>query len=496
MNLLTDLLAGAERHAARVAIVDAKGRSFTYRDLLDASAALSSAWAAGGPASRGPVVGDRFPGDRVAGDPVAGDLVAGDRVLVCMKVGFGLYAALIALWRLGAVAVFPEPALGLFGLRHAAATTTPKAYLADGWYRFLKPFLPELRRIRLTLPASAPASGTPSSPPADLAPDAPALISFTSGSTGKPKAIVRSHRLLAAQNNAVARFLRPPGGPTVDLVAFPVFVLAELGLGNTAVLPDWKLSRPDSVTPARLARLIAARFIERALVPPALLPQLVASPEPRLDAIFTGGGPVFPDMLERLAAARPATAVTAVYGSTEAEPIAHLTSAEIAPGDWRAMRQGQGILAGVPAPEAKVAILDGEILVTGEHVNKAYLDPAHDAGTKLRRDGAIWHRTGDAGHLDEHGRLWLLGRLAGRAGGLFPFAVEVAARSWPGVAAAALVDHHGRAILAIEGDAAHEPDWRAAAARLGPLTVRHVARMPLDRRHRSKIDYVALRRLL
>ncbi len=471
MNLLSGLLAGAERHASRVAIVDAKGRAFTYRDLLDASAALASAWTARG-------------------------LVKGDRVLVCMKVGFGLYAALVALWRLGAVAVFPEPALGLFGLRHAATTTTPKAYLADSWYRFLKPFLGELRRIPMTLPASAPSSGTSSAPLADLAPDAPALISFTSGSTGQPKAIVRSHRLLAAQNDAVARFLRPAGGPTVDLVAFPVFVLAELGLGNTAILPDWKLGRPDSVTPARLVKLIALRGIERVLVPPALLPALIALPEPRLDAIFTGGGPVFPDMLERLAAARPATAVTAVYGSTEAEPIAHISTAGIGPDDWRAMRDGQGILAGAPAPEAKVAILGDEIIVTGAHVNKSYLDPAHDAATKLRRDGAIWHRTGDAGRLDENGRLWLLGRLAGKAGGLFPFAVEVAARSWPGITAAALVEHDGRATLAIEGDAAHQLAWQAAAAKLGDLTVKRIARMPLDRRHRSKIDYVDLKRLL
>ena len=62
---------------------------------------------------------------------------------------------------------------------------------------------------------------------------------------------------------------------------------------------------------------------------------LIALPEPRLDAIFTGGGPVFPDMLERLAAARPATAVTAVYGSTEAEPIAHISTAGIGPDESR-----------------------------------------------------------------------------------------------------------------------------------------------------------------
>lgn len=471
MNLLADLLTGAERHAARTALVDAKGRTFSYGELVEASAALAAAWSARG-------VGE------------------GDRVLVCMKVGFGLYAGLIALWRLGTVAIFPEPALGLFGLRHAAATTAPKAYLAEGWYRWLKPLLRDLRRIPMTLPATAAPRARASLPVRDLPPDAPALISFTSGSTGAPKAIVHTHRLLAAQNAAVARFLAPEGGPTVDLVAFPVFVLAELALGNTAVLPDWKLGRPDAVDPERLARLLETRGVRRALVPPALLPPLIAFTEPRLEAIFTGGGPVFPEILQRLAAARPATAITAVYGSTEAEPIAHVAVADISPEDWQAMADGQGILAGRPAPEARVAIEGDEILVTGEHVNKGYLDPAHDASTKLRREGAVWHRTGDAGRLDERGRLWLLGRLAGRAGGLFPFAVEVAARTWPGVRAAALVEHEGRALLAVEGDPGHDALWQEAAALLGPLAIRRFDTIPLDRRHRSKVDYVALKRML
>ena len=45
---------------------------------------------------------------------------------------------------------------------------------------------------------------------------------------------------------------------------------------------------------------------------------------PELKAIFTGGGPIFPDLMERLAASFPGAEIVAVYGSTEAEPIAHL----------------------------------------------------------------------------------------------------------------------------------------------------------------------------
>ena len=111
------------------------------------------------------------------------------------------------------------------------------------------------------------------------------------------------------------------------------------------------------------------------------------------------------------------------------------TSAE----DWRLMREGGGLLAGTPIPEIGVEILDDEIIVTGDHVNKGYLDSAGDASNKLRRGGTIWHRTGDAGRFDDQGRLWLLGRHGSKAGGLYPFTVEVAVQSWPGVKLAALV---------------------------------------------------------
>lgn len=64
----------------------------------------------------------------------------------------------------------------------------------------------------------------------------------------------------------------------------------------------------------------------------------------------------------------------------------------------------------------------------------------------------MWHRTGDAGRVDERGGLWLLGRLERRAGGWFPFQVEVAARAWRGVVQAALVNLDGRAYLVLAGD--------------------------------------------
>ncbi|OJV06121.1 MAG: hypothetical protein BGO20_09425 [Bosea sp. 67-29] len=288
--------------------------------------------------------------------------------------------------------------------------------------------------------------------------------------------------------------LAPQRADEIDLIAFPVFVVANLGMGVTSVLPRWNLRRHDQAEPGLIARQIAEERVTRALLPPSVCEVLARSDAPiRLDAIFTGGGPVFPDLLERIAEKMPGTDVVAVYGSTEAEPIAHLHHRDIKPEDWQAMKTGAGLLAGRSVEAIRVAIREDEIIVTGDHVNKGYLDPAADAATKLKHEGEIWHRTGDAGRFDAEGRLWLGGRLDGRAGGLLPFGVEAASRFWPGVRRSALVGFDGRAILAVEGDLDQLPAWTRAAALIGNVHVIAISEIPLDKRHRSKVDYVTLR---
>ncbi|MCX7644638.1 MAG: AMP-binding protein [Rhodobacteraceae bacterium] len=427
-----------------------------------------------------------------AGRLAARGIGPGTRVLVAAPVGIALYVMLAGIWRRGAVAVFPEPAMGLRGLLHALRSARPAAFAAAGGYRWLKALPPVW-----PLPLLGPGPETDGPARLPLPPDHPALISFTSGSTGAPKAIQRSHAFLLAQHRAVLGLLGEDPTPR-DLVAFPVFALVNLAAGRTTILPDWRQDRQDRVTGRALSAWIETTRADRLLLPPALVEALARHGLPAgVRHVFTGGGPVFPDVLDRLV--RPGLAVSCVYGSTEAEPVAHLEAGEITEADRAAMRAGAGLLAGRPVPQIRVRIAGGEIQVAGDHVNRGYLDPARDAETKVAEGETVWHRTGDAGRLDAEGRLWLLGRVSAvvRRGGheLHPFAVETAARFWPGVARAALAEAGGRAILAIEGDPAHLADWQARGTALGLDAVRLMT-IPLDRRHRSKVDYPALRRRL
>ncbi len=450
------------RHPDRVAIVGGDGQSTTFAALKARSDAFARTCCRSG-------------------------LGSGQRVLIAMPIGPDLYAALCGLWRVGATAVFPEPVMGLTGLRHAARVTRPSAFAAAGWYRLLGWTVPELLRLPILTPGGG--GGRDMQTPSGLA-GTDALISFTTGTTGTPKAIARSHEFMMAQYNALRPILQSPQ-PERDLVGFPVMVLINLAEGRTSVLPNWRMRQLESVSGRRVAEWVQSNDVSRALLPPVLCEALRrhGGSDP-LTTVFTGGGPVFPDVVDGLLA--EGLRVVSVYGSTEAEPIASLDANDVSAADRDAMRGGAGLLAGYPVDDIAMRIQGDEIVVAGPHVNRGYLDPARNHETKIVEDGVTWHRTGDVGTRDGKGRLWLLGRtfdrLDGHGGPSFPFPIETAARFWPGVAAAALVAGDRGPILAICGDRDDLDLWQAEAERLGIDNVQAIEDFPVDRRHGSRVD--------
>lgn len=462
----------ARAHPERTALVEASAREVSFGDLKARADALAAGWQARG-------------------------IGRGDRVLIAMALGADLYASLAALWSLGATVVLPEPAMGLAGLRHARRHAGVTAFCAAGPYRALGVLMPGLWRVRHLHPGQA--RPAPAKAGHTDAGDT-ALISFTSGTSGRPKAIARSHAFLMAQSAALAPLLDSAVAPR-DLVAFPVFALINLAAGRTSVLPNWKMRRLGDVQPGPLCDWMAQQGVTRALLPPSLCEKLADTRLPDcVHTIFTGGGPVFPDMIERVRRANPDLRMVCVYGSTEAEPIAIIDTREMTPADHAIMLAGGGLLAGAPVPDISVRIRGDEIQVAGGHVNQGYLDARDDAANKIAEAGTIWHRTGDAGTIDHDGRLWLWGRLGSRveiAGRqIYPFSIEVAARQWPGVVQCALARKDGAPILVCQGDAMQFALWQARARDLGISQLRHIAKIPLDRRHASKIDRNALEAML
>jgi acyl-CoA synthetase (AMP-forming)/AMP-acid ligase II len=471
-------------------------------------------------------------------------LNSGDAVLVFYPMSAELYVILIALFRLGLVPMFLDPSAGRDHIERCCALHRPKAMIASAKAHLLRIISPALRRIPIKFSVGVRVPGAINWSRIQNAKyykkifpvesDTPALITFTSGSTAAPKAAVRSHGFLIAQHRVLAESLKMKAGES-DLTTLPIFVLANLASGVTSILPDADMRRPGDINAESVVAQINERKPQSTAASPAFLERIVDYCEQtgeRLDGferIFTGGAPVFPRLLNRLQRVAPHATVTAVYGSTEAEPIAEISLRDISGDDLHAQLNGRGLLAGHAVEQINLRIMRdrrnksvgpytsedfeaaclpageiGEIVVAGEHVLKGYLGGEGDAETKIKVGKEVWHRTGDAGYIDSSGRLWLMGRCSARIvderASLYPFAVECAASEIKNVRRAAVVAHRGRRPLVLElcgsiNDAElafirEKLHW----AKLDEIRI--YKRLPVDRRHNAKIDYTSLQALL
>jgi acyl-CoA synthetase (AMP-forming)/AMP-acid ligase II len=480
---------------------------------------------------------------RAAGLLRRAGLGRGDVVLVLVPMGAELYIALLALLRLGLVAMFPDPSSNSAEIERCIAKRTPRGVIAPSKYQLLRLVIPSLRRIPVKFAIGMPIPGASScgnwrrEEAADVVPcdaETPALITFTSGSTGEPKVLTRTHGFLFEQHRVVQECLRfGPGG--VVLAGLPIFVLSHLGCGATSVIPNADLSRPGSIAPEPVIRQIKSHGVNGIVGSPAFLERLAeyclsgGHMLARVRRIIAGGAPVLPRLLDHLQAMAPGAKVVAVYGSSEAEPIAMVSRDELRAEDRAATCAGHGLLAGAPVPTIRLRILPdrwgdpigpftidsfdaeslapgepGEIVVCGNHVLKSYGAGSQDeAANKFLVGDRMWHRTRDAGYLDANGRLWLLGRCAARIvdrhSVTYPFSVEAAVAEDPGVRRAAFFAQSGRRVCTIEPQERQHPDLGRIAERLAWARVDEIRiwkRIPVDRRHNAKVDYLALAKLM
>lgn len=200
-----------------------------------------------------------------------------------------------------------------------------------------------------------------------------------------------------------------------------------------------------------------------------------------------GGGPGDPGLVE--AALDAGLPLLTTYGMTETASQA----ATVAPGE---IRDALGT-AGRPLDGIDLSFEDGEILVDGPQVFAGYAGAPPRSGP---------HRTGDLGHLDDSGRLVVLGRkddvVVSGGENIHPGRVEAVLESHPAVSAAVAFgvpdpEWGGRleAIVESGADAAALRAW--ARARLEPHEVPKrisvVDRLP--RLSSGKPDRTASRRL-
>ena len=426
----------------------------------------------------------------------------GDRVNLMVPPGARLTTLIYACMKLGAVIVVADTGLGIPGLTRAlkganpsflvgipAALSAARTLLWPGVRISVEP-LGSVQEKLLGVAGSvftAPAAdGTPGAPvptptvvefPSPV-PDADAAVLYTSGSTGPAKGVVYTQRQLAGMRDAIANtYGFAPGSGLV--AGFAPFALLGPALGATSVTPTMDVTRPKTLTASALASAAAAIDASVVFASPAALVNVVATADElnaeqraalaKVQTVLSAGAPIPVPLLEALSALVPNASLHTPYGMTEGLPVTDVSfemiRQAIAEGTPNAAGEvldpfaRDGVCVGFAVYGAAVAIapllqdgsvadelthepgVTGEILVSAPHVKDRYDTLWVTEEQSISTPG--WHHTGDVGHLDASGRLWVEGRLAHvlltSQGVLTPVAAEQSAESLPEVRRAALV---------------------------------------------------------
>lgn len=469
----------------------------------------------------------------LAGGLQARGITPGDRVSVLIPPSADLLAVVYACWSIGACVVIADTGLGAAGIRRAIRGAAPDHVIGiRAGMALARTLRIPGQRIGAHELAAIAASGTElANRGAEVVdPEAEAAVVFTSGATGPAKGVIYRHRQVAA----TVRVLRDHYSLTREdalVAAFAPWAVLGPALGITSVIPMMDVTKPRTLTARALSRATAAVGGTVLWASPAALTNVVATAG-ELDAseresfasmrlALCAGAPVPASLLREVAALMPHAEVRTPYGMTEALPLTDVTSAEI-----DAAGMGNGVLVGKPICGVRVAVaplngqgapggdLVGEADVTGEIAVQAdHLRDGYDRlwATDFRANANPgWHRTGDVGHLDADGRLWVEGRLAHVVvtadGPVTPVGLEHRILTAPFVEQAAIVGVGPGgaaqlvAVVVVRGgarpaghvlDAARTQELRRiSGCDLAAVLVR--PSLPVDIRHNSKVDRTEL----
>lgn len=453
----------------------------------------------------------------------------GDAVLVVVPMSIDLYRIVLALFRMGATAVFLDEWVSRKRLKACLDIVPCKALIAGGKVRLLAWFSAAMRRIPVHLGLKY--RKTETAIFGETVMEDTALITFTTGTTGTPKAARRTHGFLKAQFEALTEVLQP-SPEDIDMPALPIVLLLNLGIGCTSVIAPFRASNPETMDPGKIAAEIEANSVTRLVASPYFVKRIAdfyrqseKKPE-TVREVFTGGAAVFPKEAEEWNDLFTNQLVKIIFGSTEAEPISEISSNELVQFD---VAEAGGLPVGKPYRGSAVKIIRiteapivcafpeelealekpageiGEIIVSGKHVLREYINnEAAVRRNKIHIGDVCWHRTGDSGFLDASGMLFLTGRCSTlipvENGIVSTFMIENKLQLLQEIKSGTALLINDLIVISVqltEGSVLND-ELRLKLKDLFPFSERTevFVRLPRDPRHYSRIDYVKLEEML
>lgn len=390
----------------------------------------------------------------------------GDRVILWAPNSPSWVAAFFGALRLGAIVVPLDVSSGGDFVRRIVELTEPKFAIlssttASAWNY---PAPSATITASETLPETREALSD-----AGVGPDDIAEIVFTAGTTGDPKGVMLTHGNILADLDSANHYV--PDTPHFRTVS--ILPLSHVLEQNVGLLLAMKRGASIFYLASRQPATIFAALTEHGATTMILVPQMLqlfmASIEREvkkqgkentwhrsmqlaehmplkmrrmmfhsvherlggmLDFLVTGGAPIDPGLIHKWELI--GVPIIQGYGATEASGVIAATP----------MNDRNPYTVGPPIPGLQMKLAeDGEVLLKGPNISPGYWRNPR-ATEEAFEDG--WYKTGDLGHFDEKGRLYLHGRkkdmiVLSSGQKVYPQDVETVLLAVEGVADAAVV---------------------------------------------------------
>ncbi|HEX5404763.1 MAG TPA: long-chain-fatty-acid--CoA ligase [Pseudonocardiaceae bacterium] len=285
-------------------------------------------------------------------------------------------------------------------------------------------------------------------------PEACFIQLYTSGTTGFPKGAMLTSRGLTAHSvsSADVTVMEPD---SVSMVAMPLFHVGGSAWALVGLFHGAKVVVVRDIDPVALLAEIVDQGVTHAFLVPAVFGFLLQVPDvaerdySRLVALFYGASPMPLPLLRRSMAAFPVDFFQ-VYGMTEASGGVTM----LGPDEHRdKTNEHRMTSAGKALKDVELAIVDpvsgdrcgtdevGEVWVRTPQLMAGYWHKPDADAAALTDDG--WLRSGDAGHLDADGYLYISDRIKDMiiSGGenIYPAEIERVLAEYPDVAEVAVI---------------------------------------------------------
>jgi olefin beta-lactone synthetase len=442
-------------------------------------------------------------------------VTSGDRVAILTPFSAQTIASIYACWSEGIVPVVADPGLGISNMRRALRESRPQFVLSMRSTRIASRVLHIAHRAqRLDLEAITSLRGHGVSDVPIVADSQEAAVLYTSGATGPAKGVVYTHGQLRALAHAIQQQFSITDDDGIAAAYIP-FALYGPAWGVPVALPKINVIAPGKLAAKDLRAALSGVNGTILFAAPAPLRNVIKDSETftSVRCMMSAGAPVSDALLHDVAHAFPNADLFSPYGMTEMLIVTDGVRSEAS--------HHAGVSVGRPLPSVEVMILplgfrSGDVVapvtdgVTGEvFVTGPWLSVGYDQHWQRNRDARVqfnsreWHRTGDVGHVKNG--LFIEGRSAHvlriNDHVLTPVPIEQAVEELlPGVTAAAVSVPAGSssALVVVLCDG----ETTGAAIRAIEMKVREAVpevvavlfkkKLPVDRRHNSKIDRVAL----